>query len=259
MRWMVEEWPKNWRVASLYGDGHPLFFTSFLVLVVTPVLFPFLVIGAIRFWRARVRLEIVVIAYIVVLHSILRTFGLFGSAGYPRYLVTVAPLVGALCARGIESVVEVVEWRRGPLGRLGNTLLAGGVTAALLAGIVLWRHSGPVSGEADAQMLRLIWPWCAKAYANNPDIRFIADHPFFYVQGDIDRVRNGFPFQRHVVEYADVGSVAIWETKFAGRYSGMKDRADLIAMGFEPVPKEEVAGPGPYPWRDLGLPGPIPS
>ena len=77
----------------------------------------------------------------------------------------------------------------------------------------------------------------------------IHHHPFFFVPGDVDRGRNGIPFQRHAVEYAEPGSIAIWETKFSGRYSRMKEHADLEALGFEQVPKAEVAGPGPYPWE----------
>jgi hypothetical protein len=69
------------------------------------------------------------------------------------------------------------------------------------------------------------------------------------VPGDVDRGRNGIPFQRQAVEYAEPGAIAIWETKFSGRYSRMKEHADLVALGFEPVPKAEVAGPGPYPWE----------
>ena len=72
-------------------------------------LFPFFVVGAIRFWRARLRLEIATIAFVVALHSVLRTFGLFGSAGYPRYLVTLAPLLGAISASGLEAPIEAWE------------------------------------------------------------------------------------------------------------------------------------------------------
>jgi hypothetical protein len=163
--------------------------------------------------------------------------------------VTVAPLLGALAARGIEALVEAIEARKGAMSRRRHAVVAGLLTACLLGGIMAWPHSGPVHGDADAQMLRGIWPWCEKELAKRPNARFIADHPFFFVQGDLDGVRNGYPFQRHVVEYAEVGDVAIWETKFAGRYSTLRERSRLRDLGFEPVPKEEVVGRGPYPWE----------
>jgi hypothetical protein len=253
--WMIEEWPRNWQVDSVYGNDHPLLFLGFLVLVTTPVLFPFLVVGTIRFWRNGIRLEVIVVAFVVLLHSILRTFGLFGSAGYPRYLVTVAPLLGALSGRGIEAAAEAWQSRRGAKrSERAHARIAAAVVAVMVAMILAWPQSGPVHGDSDSMMLARIWPWCAAELAKNPEVRFIADHPFFFLKGDLDRVRNGYPFQRHVVEYADVGSVAIWETKFAGRYSAwaggkaLADLADLETLGFERVPKHQVAGPGPYPW-----------
>jgi hypothetical protein len=252
--WMVEEWPKNWRVESVYGDGHPLLFVGFLVLVATPVLFPFTVVGAVRFWRARLRLEVVVIAYIVLLHTILRTFGLFGSAGYPRYLVTLAPLVGALSATGVEAAIAAWEARHRPLSTRGRAAVVLALVAVLVGGVVVWPHSGPIHGGADAQMIRGVWPWCARAIERDPNVRFVADHPYFFALGDVDRVRNGMPFQPHAVAYAEVGTIAIFESKFAARYSGMRDPAMLEAHGFERVPNEEVVGPGPYPWE-----GPLPA
>jgi hypothetical protein len=247
--WMAEEWPRNWRVDSVYGDGHVLLFLGFLVVVTTHLLFPFLAVGAIRFWKARLRLELAVIGFVVVLHTVLRTFGLFGSAGYPRYLVTVAPLLGALSAKGVETIIHAWEERRGrPLGAGGRAVVSGVLTAALLSVVVFTPRSGPVRGDSDARLMRGIWPWCERQLARDPKVRFVADHPFFFIPGDLDRGRNGIPFQRHVYEYAEPGAIAIWETKFASRYSKVTHE-DLVALGFDPVPKTEVAGPGPYPWE----------
>jgi hypothetical protein len=246
--WMIDEWPRTWRVASPYGDGHPLLFLAFLVIVTTPLLFPFFVLGGIRFWRRGLRLELVLVGFVVLLHGVLRTFGLFGSAGYPRYLVVLAPILGAVTARGVDGVVEGWVAARGRAAGRARTIVAAALAAVQLVTIALWPNSGPVHGDAVCQMLGRIWPWCAEQAAKNPGVRFVADHPFFYLLGDLDRVRHGMNFQPHQVEYADVGTIAIFESKFAGRYSGLKDPADLVALGFEPLPKEEVAGPGPYPW-----------
>jgi hypothetical protein len=212
-------------------------------------LFPFFAVGAIQFWRARLRLEIVLVAFVVVLHSLLRAFGLFGSAGYPRYLVTVAPVLGALSARGLDGLAEAWSAARAGARRAWvRPAMAAAVTVVQLTTIVLWPHSGPVRGDAVCQMLRAVWPWCERHLAANPGVRFVADHPFFYAIGDLDRARSGLGFQKHHVEYADEGWVAVWETKFAARYSTLRDPAELVALGFERVPKEEVAGPPPYPW-----------
>jgi hypothetical protein len=253
--WMIEEWPRNWRVTSVYGDGHPLLFPGFVAVMATPLLFPFLAVGVVRWWRGGVRLEIATIAFVVLLHGVLWTFGLFGSAGYPRYLVTVAPLIGAATGAGIETLVAAWDgWRRPRRPHVVHTAVVAVLAAVLLSRIIAWPRSGPVRGDADSQMLRAIWPWCREQIVKKPDVRFVTDHPFFFIPGDLDRARYGYPFRRHVVEYADEGTIAVWETKFAGRYSTMKDRAELRELGFEPVPSEEVAGPRPYRWE--GVPPP---
>src|SRR5204862_260258 len=81
-------------------------------------------------------------------------------------------------------------WRSRPrAGRLARSLPAAVVSLALLAGIVVTPHSGPVRGDSDAKMIQAIWPWCAERLVRDPSLRFVADHPFFFVPGDVDRGR----------------------------------------------------------------------
>ncbi len=253
--WLIEEWPKNWAVESVYGHGHPLHFVGFLAVVVTPALIPPFVVGARVAWLAGRRLELLVIGFVVGLHATLWTLGLFGSAGYPRYLVTVAPLIGAVIALGIERLFAgwtrlrsaastETRWRRFEIG-----------SAALLATVLMfWPNTGPVLGDVDVKFLTGVWPWCSAYRAEHPTMRFVVDHPAFTMIGDFDPFRRGYQFKPKFLDYAEVGDVAVWESKFAARYSGIR-KEDLARYGFEPLPRELAVGPGPHAWEAPRPPG----
>lgn len=257
--WLLARWPKNWGAESPYGEGRPspLFFLAFLALVVTPPLVPAFVAGVRRLWTARFRLEILVVGFIVVLHSVLWTFRLFGSAGYPRYLVTLAPLLGALTGIGLDGWLDRLA-RRGvpatdPVNEAARTerraskFLFGG--ALLAAGLVLlWPNARPYHGDVDVKTLKAAAAWFLRTYPDPVGRPFVVvDHPAFRPEADVDADGRSSRFEPLPLAFAPVGSVAVWETKFAARYSKVS-RADLARLGFEEVPKREVAGEPPYAW-----------
>jgi len=110
---IVHNWPATWH-QDMYGRG-TLFsysrraseFTGLLLAV------PFLV----GLWRkALVRAWIPVTAsflLLFLLHTLFRAFGLFGEAGYPRYMVSVAPALAVLTLEGWNALASRLEkWPR---------------------------------------------------------------------------------------------------------------------------------------------------
>ncbi len=49
-------------------------------------------------------------AFFLVLHTVLRTSGLYASGGYPRYFVAVAPLAGLMAVAGIGRFARSFHW-----------------------------------------------------------------------------------------------------------------------------------------------------
>jgi hypothetical protein len=266
--WLLERWPKNWSAESPYGEGrpHPLLFTAFLALVVTPPLVPAFVVGATKAWRAARRLELGVVLFVVALHSVLWTFRMFGSAGYPRYLVTLTPLLGAVTGLGLERAVERLAARTrggvavdaatvGRRGRRYEYLCAGAALAAALA----WPFARPWHGDLDVKTLHAAAAWFVRTYPDPASRPFVVvDHPAFRPAADVDADGASCRFEPLPLAFAPVGAVAVWETKFAARYS-KATRADLARLGFEEVPRAEVAGPPPYPWDGPRPPFPDPE
>jgi hypothetical protein len=58
-----------------------------------------------------------------LLHTVFRAYGLFGEAGYPRYMVSVAPVIAALSLAGWNTVARWMEPRSRLSGALGSTIL----------------------------------------------------------------------------------------------------------------------------------------
>src|SRR5207247_4750302 len=46
---------------------------------------------------------------LLILHSILRVFGMFGSAGYPRYFVCVAPSIALITLVGWNAIGDMLS------------------------------------------------------------------------------------------------------------------------------------------------------
>jgi hypothetical protein len=131
--WLKENWP--YAMESAYGSGPWYSFIIQLPVLLSPLIFPaffpgvYLSIrqGLKRLHKARTeqgphsrlpafftdhtaRCQFIIAfipLFILVVHSILWTFGMMGSNGELRYLLCVAPLWALLCAKGWEAI-----WQR---------------------------------------------------------------------------------------------------------------------------------------------------
>jgi hypothetical protein len=164
--------------------------------------------------------------------------------------VTAAPLLGALIGRGMDVVVEKIASRRAAAARpkiRGSALAA---TSTIFCALLLaWPPARPWHGDVDVAALRVAADWFERAYpSDRPRPFVVVDHPAFRPMVDVDPTGASCRFEPLPLAFAPIGAVAIWETKFAARYS-KASREDLAREGFVEVPLKEVAGDPPYPWR----------
>jgi hypothetical protein len=122
---ILHNWPSTWH-QGVYGRG-TLFGYSQRALEFTGVLLaaPF-VLG---FWcKIRAWTWIPVTSSCLLLfflHTLFRAYGLFGEAGYPRYMVSVAPAIAVLTLAGWNNIARWIEkWPRFASGALGATVLS---------------------------------------------------------------------------------------------------------------------------------------
>lgn len=103
---ILHNWPREWHEGT-FGRG---FFGIYVVRLpeVTGLLLavPFIF----GLWRLLKKRELGTLTssflLIFILHSILRTFGWFGDAGYPRYLVSVSPAIAVITLVGWNLIAE---------------------------------------------------------------------------------------------------------------------------------------------------------
>ncbi len=66
-----------------------------------------------------------------VLHSLFRAYGLFGEAGYPRYMVSVAPAIAVVTLQGWNTIAsQIAHWPRIPSAGLAVAVLGGSLVTS---------------------------------------------------------------------------------------------------------------------------------
>lgn len=100
--YIKHNWPSGWQASSSaisYLQG--LLYVWRLPYIVGTFLIPFFLVGLWQVFKKAKALPVTIsFLTLFVLHSVLRGFGLFGSAGYPRYFVCVAPGIAIITLCG---------------------------------------------------------------------------------------------------------------------------------------------------------------
>ncbi|MDQ6830974.1 MAG: hypothetical protein M3081_19090 [Gemmatimonadota bacterium] len=141
---LLHNWPHNWTpTGAVYGTAPWLSYWTARNEIVPRVLMPVFAIGVCIAIAARRSLEAVsVVAMLFIVHSLLRHYGMFGSAGYPRYFVCVAPAIALITLEGWNAIADLID-AIGPAegGRKEMVVRAGTWVAATLALLLALRAS----------------------------------------------------------------------------------------------------------------------
>jgi hypothetical protein len=130
--YIVNHWPVQWGLDATYGRGYPWVYLARLPEMTGPLLVVPFAVGLRRaVERRRFGAVTSAVVMLFVVHTLLRVSGWFGSAGYPRYFVCVAPAIAILTLVGWR---HLAEWW--PEGRwrvaFGRLVLACSTVVALL-------------------------------------------------------------------------------------------------------------------------------
>jgi len=109
--YILHNWPPNWSASvATYGRGPALEYFWRRGEILGPLLmYPFAVGVLAVLVRARGGLALAAVAAFAVVHSILRATGTFGSAGYPRYFVCVAPAIAIVTLFGWNALAAGLD------------------------------------------------------------------------------------------------------------------------------------------------------
>jgi len=122
--WLAHNWPSDWQPFNHLSRGGPFWwYFAILPLIVGPFFLPQFVRGFVEMFRSRVLVAgLWSFTAIFLVHAVMYARGWFGDAGYPRYLVCVAP---------ITALATLAGWNRFTL------LQRHGATAILLVAAFL--------------------------------------------------------------------------------------------------------------------------
>ena len=132
--WILHNWPHNWSPSeATYGHGSPFDYIRRSAEILGGwMLAPFAVGLGILLAKRRASDLTSSVLFILVVHTVLWSFGLFGSAGYPRYFVCVAPASALIMLVGWNAIADAIAKRSRALYlAIATTVLAAALQSAL--------------------------------------------------------------------------------------------------------------------------------
>src|SRR5262249_2937164 len=103
--YIKHDWPQDWSlVGTIYGAAGLVAYPSRLPEIVGLWLLPPFFYGLFHLLKRR-QYGTITSSFLLafLLHTVLRAYGMLGSAGYPRYCVTISPVI---------AVITLVGWNR---------------------------------------------------------------------------------------------------------------------------------------------------
>jgi hypothetical protein len=250
---ILHDWPATWHT-DMYGHGTFLSYAlrspefAGVILIV-----PFM-LGLLRGFRSwSFSLITSVFLVLFLLHSIFVKYGLFGEAGFPRYMVSVAPAIAVLTLEGWNTIFTVKILR--PF-----VIVAGWVVVifSILPGVYYldamgWARDAVAIDEMANSLQKespslpgLIWSngrMCIVLKRNLKDSPPAGDREKLFA----------------VLEKAPAGTIVFWDSEIGPNWSGTTS-AEIEGRGYKVLTSRHyslpavIFSPGRFPW----IP-PIPS
>lgn len=267
--WLGDNWP--YADKSMYAAGPLLHFVGLLPVLVSPILFPGLIVGIWQSLRGifnasffrrffgispedhRLRVQLVIVAIplgVLAIHSLLYWTGRMASNGELRYLLVAAPMWALLGALGWEWVFARMQWPS-PV-----KWASAGALVPLLVNFTVCQVL-PLQTYEDWQISAALAEWYQKQSdlpATHP--RLMASHGAIYYYADIsmhDRER-AWPWGQSTVRDKPPGTLLIWDPVY-GLYNAdarMSVTIDQIRQaGWREIPWPLDAPPPRRAWSEI--------
>jgi hypothetical protein len=226
---IVHDWPRQWQNGT-YGHDSIFGYAERAWEFAGPLLVAFMVLGLVRLLWLRKHGSITS-AWLLffVLHSVFRAFGLFGEAGYPRYMVSMAPATAILTLVGWNALASWrTEWRRRTRLILGVIIIAGSLLLSFLyLDSLIWsrdfiaiREMATWFDRNHRTVRRFIWSDIGMCIQTN---RNIIDAPPLTA----DRERN-----LHILRDAPAQTLVFWDDNVGPKWFGLS-WPEIEAAGFQ--------------------------
>lgn len=240
------DWPKQW-VQGTYGNGTLFSYAGRSVEFAGPLLLIPLLIGlAARFRNLLDRNWFCVISPVLLifcLHTVFWKYGLFGSAGYPRYMVCVAPSLAVVTLCGWNTLLTLAtrssRWLGTTAQVLGAPVLAMSIALSFvyLDGLI-WSRDAVAIAEMDRWLetnplpvKRFIWSHAQMCVLTD---RSIQEKPMFTEDKrlNLSLLRDSPP-----------GTLVVWDNHLGPDWVGLT-AGDIEKAGYQLLRTRNYALPG---------------
>jgi hypothetical protein len=248
-------WPTNWPFSgTFYGAPGLLNYPARLPEIVGPLLLPAFLYGMYRLLKQR-ELGVLTSSFLTLflIHTVMRAYGLMGSAGYPRYLITVAPATALITLAGWNWLAERFAHLARPLRVAFVALL---MTISASANFL---YDDGAEWTRDATLVEKTYAWWAAQ--PRPLTRVIWSQPYMCMLLESDPWQNESFTQdaaknRQLMQALPPGTLVFWDAKSGPRWTDVKIE-DFRANGFELLHEERAVLEGYVIWRSFfGVGGP---
>jgi len=225
-------WPTNWPMTgTVYGAHGLIAYPIRLPEAVGLFLLPIFVYGLIWLLKRRQLFTITSsFLLIFVLHTILRAYGLLGSAGYPRYLVAISPAIALITLAGWNEMAKRFTHVSRPI-RIG--------CAAVILATSAWCNFVYADGaewSRDAQAIGELHRQFQMQLPQPTVTRFVWSKPYACILFDRDPWENpAFTRNREtdlqILRDLPAGTLAAWDARVGPKEFGLSAE-DFQAAGF---------------------------
>jgi hypothetical protein len=225
-------WPPNWSVTgSAYGTARLYAYPVRLPEIVGLFLLAPFLAGLIYLLKSR-RLFTVTSTFLLlfILHTILRAYGLFGSAGYPRYLLSVSPAIALITLAGWNRIALAFAHR----SRIFRT--AGAVILFIASACANFVYADCIELARDARAIARIHSWFQSRQLQFTITRFIFSEPYACILFERDPWENPvFTHNREndlkLIRESPPGTLVYWDDRIGPKWIGLK-AADFAEAGY---------------------------
>jgi hypothetical protein len=225
-------WPTDWPMTgTIYGAAGLYTYPIRLPEIVGLFLLPLFFYGLFHLLKNR-RLYTLTSSFLLlfVLHTILRAYGLLGSAGYPRYLVAISPAIALITLTGWNEMAKLFA----RASRAFKTAGAGLVIA--VSALTNFAYADGAEWSRDARAISAVHSWFQSQPAKPPISRLIWSQTYSCILFDRDPWENpGFTRDREAdlktLRESPAGTMAVWDELVGPNRAGLRAK-DFEIAGF---------------------------
>jgi hypothetical protein len=225
-------WPTDWPMTgTIYGAAGLYAYPIRLPEIVGLFLLPPFFYGLFHLLKNR-RLYTLTSSFLLllILHMILRAYGLLGSAGYPRYLVAISPAIALITLTGWNEMAKL-------FARASHAFKTAGAGLVIaFSALTNFAYADAAEWSRDARAISAVHSWFQSLPAKPPISRLIWSQTYSCILFDRDPWENpGFTRDREAdlktLRESPAGTMVVWDERVGPNWAGLRAK-DFEEAGF---------------------------